>query len=188
MTRVELHTLETVSAASRPVLERVIDASPGVGTLNLWAAMAEAPATLDAYMAIRESIEAHATFDPALRSAIALAAAAATGGTYSTAINRRIAARAGQSPEQIEAVRSATVDDPRLRSLLEVAREAAADRGVIADATWGAAIDAGWTTAELVEVFAIVALTWFVDGFAAFAQVPLDVPPRELTGAGTRST
>ena len=80
------------------------------------------------------------------------------------------------------------VDDPRLRSLLEVVREAAADRGVIADATWRAAIDAGWTTAELVEVFAIVALTWFVDGFAAFAQVPLDVPPRELTGAGTRST
>jgi len=80
------------------------------------------------------------------------------------------------------------VDDPRLRSLLEVVREAAADRGVIADATWRAAIDAGWTTAELVEVFAIVALTWFVDGFAAFAQVPLDAPPRELTGAGTRST
>lgn len=187
MTRVQLHTLETVSAASRPVLQRVIDASPGIGTLNLWAAMAEAPATLDAYMAIRESIEAHATFDPALRSGIALAAAAATGGTYSTSINRRIAARAGQSPEQIETVRSATVDDPRLRTLLELVREAAVDRGTVADARWHAAIATGWTTAQLVEAFSIVVLTWFVDGFAAFAEVPLDTPRAELAGAGAHS-
>lgn len=176
MTRVQLHTIETATPASRPVLQRVIDASPGVGTLNLWAAMAEAPATLDAYMAIRESIEAHATFDPPLRSAIALAAAAATSGDYSTSINRRIAGRAGQTPEQIEAVRSATVEDPRLRALLELVREAAAHRGSVADATWQAAIDHGWTTADLVEAFAIVALTWYVDGFAAFAEVPLDSP------------
>jgi alkylhydroperoxidase family enzyme len=177
MNRTQLHTLETAPAASRPVLQRVIDASPGVGVLNLWAVMAESPATLDAYMAIRESIEAHATFDPGTRSAIALAAAASTDGAYSTSINRRIATRAGQTPEQIEAVRSATVNDPRQRALLELVREAAAHRGTVPDSTWQAALDAGWTTAHLVEAFAVVALTWYVDGFATFANVPLDSVP-----------
>jgi hypothetical protein len=47
---------------------------------------------------------------------------------------------------------------------------------MVAESTWRAARQAGWTTADLVEAFAIVALTWFVDGFAAFATVPLDAP------------
>ena len=34
MTRVQLHTIETATPASRPVLQRVIDASPGVGTIG----------------------------------------------------------------------------------------------------------------------------------------------------------
>jgi alkylhydroperoxidase/carboxymuconolactone decarboxylase family protein YurZ len=180
MTRVRLHTLETAEPSSRTVLQRVVEASPGVGMLNLWAAMAEAPATLDAYMAIRESIEAHATFDPARRSAIALAAAGATGGAYSTSINRRIAGRAGWSPQEIDEVRTATVADPRLGALLSLVREASMNRGALAASTWSAAVDAGWTNAELVEAFAIVALTWFVDGFAAYAQVEVDRPPANV--------
>jgi len=180
MTRVRLLTLETADPSSRSVLQRVIDASPGVGVLNLWAAMAEAPATLDAYMAIRESIEAYATFDPALRSGIALAAAAVTGGTYSTTINRRIAARAGWSPDQVDAVRLGEVADPRLGALLRLVREAAGNRGAAEDATWSAAVEAGWKNAELVEAFAIIALTWFVDGFATFVQLDVDKPPEHV--------
>jgi len=180
MTRVRLHTLDTAKASSRSVLQRVIDASPGVGILNLWAAMAEAPATLDAYMAMRESIEAYATFDPALRSGIALAAAAANGGSYSTTINRRIATRAGWSPEEVEAVRLGAEDDPRLRALLALVREASGNRGAATETTWSAAVEAGWTNAELVEAFAIIALTWFVDGFASFVQIEADRPPENV--------
>jgi len=183
MTRVRLHTLDTAKPSSRSVLQRVIEASPGVGVLDLWAAMAEAPATLDAYMAIRESIERYSTFDAALRSGIALAAAAATGGTYSTTINRRIAARAGWSPDQIDAVRIGTVADPRLRALLSLVREASGNRGAAAESTWSAAIEAGWTNAELVEAFAIIALTWFVDGFATFVELDEDEPPADVGGA-----
>jgi alkylhydroperoxidase family enzyme len=174
MTRVVLNTLETADPASRDMLRRLTDASPGLGILNLWAAMAEAPATLDAYMKVREAIDAFATFDRGRRSGIALAAAAATGGAYSSSINRRIAARAGWSPERVDEVRAGTVADARERALLALVRDASANRGAATDATWSAAIDAGWTRAELVEAFAVIALTWFVDGFAAFTQLEID--------------
>ena len=65
-------------------------------------------------------------------------------------------------------------------------REGAGGHGRVGDRTWQAAIDAGWTAADLVEAFAIVALTWFVDGFAAFAEVALDAPRAEVAAARAR--
>jgi alkylhydroperoxidase/carboxymuconolactone decarboxylase family protein YurZ len=125
-------------------------------------------------MKVREAIDAFATFDRGMRSEIALAAAAATGGAYSSSINRRIATRAGWSPEHVDEVRAGTVADARERALLALVRDASANRGAVTDATWSAAVEAGWTNAQLVEAFTVVALTWFVDGFAAFAQIDVD--------------
>jgi alkylhydroperoxidase family enzyme len=125
-------------------------------------------------MAIRESIEAHSTFDPGLRSAIALAAGAAAGGSYSASINRRIALRSGWSAEEVEALRTGKVDDPKLLALLTLVQAAAANFGGVPDGAWDGAVRSGWTARELVDAFAIVALTQFVDGFATFAQVEVD--------------
>ena len=175
MSRIPLFTIATAPAASRPALERVIAASPELPfVLDVWAAMAASPVTLDAYLALREAIEHGATLDARVRSAVALAAGDAIDAQYAPAINGRIAARAGWTPVEIDALRRGESSDARLDALLGLAREAAAKVGRVTDATWAAAVDAGWTERELAEAFVMVALVTFVDGFASFARVDLD--------------
>jgi len=175
LSRIELHTPETAPPSSRPIFERVIEASPGLPfILNIWAAMAESALTLEAYMALREAIEHRATLDPRVRSAVSLAVGDAIGGRYSPAINERIAARAGWSPAEIGAFRRGESQDARLRPLLALVREAATAVGHVTDATWLAARSAGWAASELAEAFTIVMLVTFIDGFANFAEVEPD--------------
>jgi len=61
--------------------------------------------------------------------------------------------------------------------LLTLVREAAADTGNVADATWQAALDAGWSDTELTEVSAHLALNLFTNYFNHLVQTDLDVPP-----------
>jgi alkylhydroperoxidase/carboxymuconolactone decarboxylase family protein YurZ len=175
MARFPLHTIETAPAAARPVLQRLVEGSPEPkAILNLWAAMAESALTLETYVAMRRAVEQHSTLDARMRSAISIAVGGAIGGRYSPAVNARIAMRAGWSRDEIEAFRRGGTRDARLDAVLTVAREAATGVGQVSDATWSAALAAGWTPAELAEVFTIVLLVTFVDGFAAFADLELD--------------
>jgi hypothetical protein len=184
MARFTLHTIETAPAASRPVLQGLVDGSPERGfVLNLWAAMAESALTLETYVAIRRSVEQHATLDPRVRSAISLAVGGAIGGRYSPAVNARIATRAGWTRDDVEALRHGVTRDARLSAMLTLAREAATGVGHVSNATWSAARAAGWTPAELAETFTIVSLVTFVDGFAAFADIELDDAFREVPAA-----
>lgn len=188
MTRVRLHTLETAPATSRPVLQHVIDASPGVGgVINLWAAMAESSLTLDAYMTLREVIGREATLDAKVRSAVALSVGHAIGGRYSQAINSRIATRAGWRPDEIAAIRQGETPEPRLSALLALVREAARNVGTVSDATWAAALASGWTAGELIEGYTTVILTSFVDGFANFVELEVDeqLDPGRVVSPGT---
>lgn len=188
MSRVPLHTLESVSEAARPILVHVIEASPGTArVLNLWGAMAEAPVTLAAYMGIRDVIRAHATLDPKVRTAIALTTGSRLGGAYSQRINSRTAQQAGWTSEETLAIRAGTALEPRLDALLAVVQEATVDVGRVQDTTWASAKAAGWSDTELVEAFTLVVLVIFVDYFAHFVELELDVPPlaAAATAAGT---
>jgi hypothetical protein len=53
--------------------------------------------------------------------------------------------------------------------------QAAADEGHVREKTWNAALEAGWSTDQLGESFALLAIVLFVDYFVNFAQTPLDV-------------
>jgi alkylhydroperoxidase family enzyme len=178
MSRVAVHTLDSVSEAARSILEHVVDASPGTGkVLNLWGAMANAPVTLATYMGIRDVIDAHATLDPKIRTAIMLTTGSVIGGAYSQAINSRLAQRAGWTTEETLTIRAGTALEPRLDALLAVVQEATTDEGRVQDATWARAKAVGWSDPELVEAFTFVVLTIFVDYFAHFVDLELDVSP-----------
>jgi alkylhydroperoxidase/carboxymuconolactone decarboxylase family protein YurZ len=179
MARFPLHTIDTAPAASRPVLQRVLEASPDIPfVLDIWAAMAESPLALEAYLALREAIARHATLDAKVRSAIALSAGQALGGRYSPAINDRIAARAGWTPGEIEVIRDPSrwghELEPGIGALLPLVGEAATNAGSVTDATWAVALGAGWSPGELAEAFTMVALVSFIDGFANLAGVEPD--------------
>jgi alkylhydroperoxidase family enzyme len=178
MARIPIHTLESAPDASRPILEAIL-ASPGNPgrILALQGQLAEAPATLAAYISMRKAIEEHATLTPATRFAIQLTVSSAHHSDYSLAVNTMLATRAGWSDADLAALRAgAFTRDPKLARLLAVVREAATNDGTVQNATWSAAVDAGCTPAELVEAYVCIALTVFVNHFVAYAGTPVDVP------------
>jgi hypothetical protein len=63
VTRIPAHTIENAPAASRPILERVIQFSPTGRLLNLHGQMAHSPAVLAAYTSIRQATDEHGTLD-----------------------------------------------------------------------------------------------------------------------------
>ncbi len=73
-------------------------------------------------------------------------------------------------------IRRGSVADPKLAPLLALVREQAAHVGHVQDSTWQAALDAGWSDAELTETSAVVALNLFTNYFNHLVQTELDLP------------
>jgi alkylhydroperoxidase family enzyme len=75
------------------------------------------------------------------------------------------------------AVRAGRVDfDPRLSALLELARDYTGNVGTVDDAKWQAALDAGWTDAQLTELSVHVTLNLLTNYFNHFVKTDLDLP------------
>ena len=179
MPRLPIPSFDTAPAAARPVLAELRERSLSPGTLlNLHAQMSTSPATLAGYMGMRSAIEQHGTLDAKVRTAIMLSVSRTDGAGYAEAINGILCRRAGWSAEQVGEIAAGTFDDdPKIASLLEVARQAARNIGRVDDGAWRTARSNGWSAEELNDTFASVALTMMVDYFVHFAETPLDVPP-----------
>ncbi|MBV8181446.1 MAG: hypothetical protein JO045_22120 [Mycobacterium sp.] len=162
-------------------------AASGGRLLALHHDLARSPATLAAYLGLRRAGADYATLEPAVRAAIMLTVGAVDGGQYSQAIATQLALGTGMSIDQTVAVRAGQVDDSRTAALLAVMREAAANTGVVAQATRDTAIAAGWRDEQLYEAFVHLALTVYCDYFTNFADTTLDVPPAPpIPGGGER--
>jgi catechol 2,3-dioxygenase-like lactoylglutathione lyase family enzyme/alkylhydroperoxidase/carboxymuconolactone decarboxylase family protein YurZ len=175
MTRIPTHTLDSAPAATRPLLAALAERSPTPGApINLHAQMAHAPAVLVGYMAMRKALDEHGTFDRKTRTALLLTVAAADQCAYTMAINTLIATQAGWSEAETRELRNGSVEDPRLASLLEVARQSAVNRGHVDEAAWQTAVNVGWTDEQLAEAFAYIGLTQYVDAFVNYARTDID--------------
>ena len=178
MTRIPIVQPDAASPAAKTLLARVRERSLTPDSpLNLHAQMAYSPAVLASYLGVRHALEEFGTLDLKTRSAIMLTVSTLDGATYAAAVNSVLVARAGWTPHQIAQIRTGVLaDDAKLTRLLDVVRQATQRIGYVDDGTWQAARSAGWTTAELADAFASVALTIMVDHFVHFAETPLDVP------------
>jgi alkylhydroperoxidase family enzyme len=167
----------TPDAAPEDVRELLRAASPGrEQPLNIHAQMAYAPVVLAAYMGIRGALAERGTLNARTRSAITLTVARVDASAYAEAVNANLARRAGWANADVDAMRTGVVVDQHLDSLLAVVREAAARKGRVIHATWQAARDAGWSSAQLAEAFASIGLALFVDYFLNYAATEFDVP------------
>ncbi|EXF23843.1 alkylhydroperoxidase [Nesterenkonia sp. AN1] len=175
MTRVTPATTETAPQNSQAELKNLEKQFGKV--LNIHGAMATSPVVLQAYVALQQVIEDYGTFDAKTREAIALAVGNVDECTYCQSAHTQGAKAAGLSEEQTIAIRRGEVDfDPKLAALLQVAREATAEKGNVDDATWQAALDAGWSAEELTELTTHVALNLYTNYFNHMVQTELDVP------------
>jgi catechol 2,3-dioxygenase-like lactoylglutathione lyase family enzyme len=126
------------------------------------------------YMGMRRALDEHGTLDPKVRTALLLSVAAADGCACTIALNSLLARQSGWSPAEADALRRGKLEDAHLAALLAVAREGALNGGRVEETTWQAALASGWTASELLEAFAFVGLTQYVDSFVNFARTDLD--------------
>ena len=176
MSRIPTHTLEDAPEASRPILQKIVQASPSGRPLNLHAQMAHSPAVLAAYASLRGVVAEHGALEPKVSWALNVATAAAVGNGYMIGIATRFARMNGWTEEQIFALRAgATTGDAGIDALARVVREAAANSGSVTDAAWKAAQDSGWNDTQLAEAFAHLGLTVFTGYFLNYAQTDVDV-------------
>ena len=176
MSRIPTHTVENAPAASRPLLQKIVQSTPTGRPANLHAQMAHSPAVLTAYTSLRAVLAEHIAFDPKVGAALTLATAAGVGSGYMIRIANRLAQMNGWTDEQVTALRTGTpTSDAKIDALAGLVREAAVNSGNVSDATWKAAQQAGWSDKELADAFAYVGATVFTGYFLNYAQTELDV-------------
>jgi len=183
MTRIPSHTIDDAPAASRPLLEGLLPFSPTGRVLNMHAQMAHAPAVLDAYVSIRQALAKHGTLAPPVRIALMLASAVPGANEYTLTVMSMLALQSGWSHDQVDTLLAGgMVADDRTDALLAVVQEAATHAGRVSDVTWAAALDSGWTDAQLAEAFGYLAVAVFTSQFLNYAATEIDLPAHADSG------
>lgn len=175
MPRIPVHTVETAPESSRDGL-KTLEAKFGK-VLNIHGEMAHSPAVLQSYLALQSVIADEGTFDGRTREAIALAVGNVDDCSYCQAAHTAGGKAAGLTDEEMVAIRAGRVDfDAKLAALLDVTREYAGNVGTVDDAKWRAALEAGWTDAQLAELSVHVTLNLLTNYFNHFVETELDLP------------
>lgn len=175
MPRIPVHTIDSAPAESSEVLEGL--AAKFGKVLNIHGEMAHAPVVLHAYAALQGVITDRGSFDARTREAIALTVAAVDDCDYCQAAHTAGGKAAGLTEEETVAIRRSTFDgDAKLAALLAVTREATAEVGHVSDATWQAALGAGWSDVELSELSVHVVVNLFTNHFNHLVGTELDLP------------
>ncbi len=143
---------------------------------NMHATMANAPAVLDAYLAMNAAL-GHSSLDPELRTRIQLAVAAVNQAEYCLLAHTE-AGRAQKIPEaELAAAREAKSANPKYLAALKFARAVVEDMGQVTDADMAALRNAGYADAQALEIAAVVAAGLFTNYFNHVAATHPDAEP-----------
>lgn len=182
MSRLPLVSTETADAEQADLLTEV---QRQLGRVpNLYAAMANSPATLRGYLNMRDALT-RGKLSARIREQLALLVASENGCDYCVAAHSMRAGRMGFTEEAIAATRAARADDPHADAVLQVAREVLRSRGRVDDRFIDSARERGVSDAELSEVVGHIALNVLSNYFNHVAQPELDFPPAEPTKGNT---
>lgn len=175
MPRVPVHTVDSAPEAAKDNLRGLTER---IGkTLNIFGEMAHAPIVLDSYVQLEGRLSSESTLGPRTRAALHLTVANVNGCAYCQAAYTGQAKASGFSDDEAIAIRRGALDsDAAVQAAIKVAREIAANKGYVDDSTWAAALDAGWTDAQLLEVFVEVVRTIFTNYFNHLVGTELDLP------------
>ncbi|WP_280240757.1 carboxymuconolactone decarboxylase family protein [Nocardia abscessus] len=143
---------------------------------NLYAAMANSPATLRGYLNLREAL-GRGKLSARIREQLALLIASENGCDYCTAAHTMRASRMGFIEQAIIDTRAARAADPHTDAILRIARAVLRTRGRIEDTTLASARAAGVSDAELSEIVGHIALNVLSNYFNHVAEPELDFPP-----------
>ena len=172
MTTFPIHSSETAPEGSRPILAATQNKFGFVP--NLFRVMAEAPAAGEAYMAVMDIFESSSLSD-AEKQTVLLSVSFANECDYCMAAHTAVAGMKGVPVEIVEALRlGTTLPDTRLDALAVLTRSIVETRGRPTEAAKEAFFQAGYGTAEYLEVIVGVTVKTLSNYVNDAADTPLD--------------
>ncbi|MFF3843151.1 carboxymuconolactone decarboxylase family protein [Streptomyces sp. NPDC001930] len=174
MPRLPQLTVETADEEQRELLEGTLKQ---LGKLpNLYAALANGPAALRGYLAMREALVG-GSFSARQREQLALFIAQHNDCTYCVSAHTLRGGKVGLSDQELLDTRHGTdAGDPHMDQVLRFAGAVMATGGRVTDASLADARAAGVTDAEIAEIVGHVALNVLSNFFNHVAQPDLDFP------------
>jgi uncharacterized peroxidase-related enzyme len=171
-TTLTVHTLDTAPEGSRDAL-RALHAAVGL-VPNLAATMAESPALLGGFVALRE-LYGKTGFSGAEVQVLSLTAAYENACTYCMAFHTGMALKEGVSRASVDALRAGTAPaEPRLAALSTFAREMVRRRGAVSGEPLRAFLGAGYSKQQALDVVMGMAFSLMANYAGHLAQAPLD--------------
>lgn len=167
-------TIFDAPAASQPLLDQV---QKQIGSVpNMFRLIANSPATLEGYLGIGAALGKGA-LPAATRERIALAVAEANGCGYCLSAHTYIGKQLAKLDDaEITANRSGASNDPKADAAVRFAATLARERGQITDADLAAVKLAGYSDAQILEIFLHVALNTFTNYVNEALQTEIDFP------------
>lgn len=153
MSNFTFHTIESSTGDAKKILEQV---QGGYGFVpNLFAYMAEAPTTLEAYLHLNALLE-KTSFTPAQLQTALLAISIENDCNFCASAHHAIGKAKGIKPQTLEALlKNADIDDASDKALVTLARTMVQKRGWLEDADLKAFFAAGFNQQQVFEVVLI---------------------------------
>lgn len=172
MSKFTVHTIESAPAGSKPALQKLQES---VGMIpNLAGAMANAPALIEAFVAVRAAYQ-NSSLSAIEREVVTLTNAVTNNCTYCVAAHSTFAQMANTPPEVVAALRAGkSPAEPRLQALSDFARKLTTARGQLSEADLAGFLAAGFTAAQALEVIVGGAVSLLANYTNHLAHAPLD--------------
>lgn len=158
---------------SQPLLDWVAAAMPTRVPLPLHYLMAASTPVLEGYVGLRKAIGG-VSIDQKLQFLIMAVAAgplSSPDSSFEQDTMSILAVNTGWAPDEVAAgLRGDPLGDEKTDSILAVVHQISQSAGVVDESTWKRARSAGWGTAELIDVFALVINTTFTAYFCNYIQ------------------
>lgn len=173
MQRIKKITIDSATGKGKELLEGTKKAM-GV-ELNIFAAMANAPAALEGYLGLMGPL-GKGKLDAKLREQLALVTAGYNGCNYCASAHTYLGEKAGVAKDELAANLEGRSADKKTQAALDFATKLIAQRGRVSESDVKAARDAGFSDEELVEILAHVAMNTFTNYFNEAFKVEVDFP------------
>lgn len=156
MTDFTFYTMETASEEATPILSQINDVYGFVP--NLFAYMAEAPTTLEAYLALNQLIE-KTSLTPGQQQVALLAASVENKCEFCTVAHRAIGKMKQANQQSLDALNAnETIDDASDAALAAFTQSVVENRGRPSKNDLDDFIKAGFTKQQILEVMLVVSI------------------------------
>lgn len=172
MSSFTVHTIQSAPEGSKPALQKLKDS---VGLIpNLAAVMANAPALIEAFVAVRTAYQS-GSLSAIEREVVSITNAVANNCTYCVAAHSTFAQKASTPPAVLAALRDGkSPADPRLKALRDFSHKLTTSRGNISETDLETFLTAGFTEAQALEVIVGGAVSLLANYTHYLAHTPLD--------------